>query len=149
MILYIAVDEYTYTFTSKYEKSKEPHLEAAICQPLGWSYRATPHEACPRTWAIRERISSWEYSWCPGNLRADGNWNDGCQQGNGAGNTLFRMLRAERRRLSVMWAADIWATAPATVNALLPVLIPLPGDEGSRRNAFLCYLEHSTVWSTR
>lgn len=149
MILYIALDEYTYTSTSKHKKSKEPHFEGIICQPLRWSYWATPHETCPRTWAIHERTSSWEHSWCPGNLWADRKWNDECQQGNGAGSTLFRMLRAERRRLSVMWAADIWATAPATRDALLPILIPLPGDEGSRRNAFLCYLEHSTVQSTR
>jgi len=39
-ILYI--DEYTYTSISKYEKPREPHLEAVICQPLGWSHWAKP-----------------------------------------------------------------------------------------------------------
>lgn len=99
-------------------------------------------------WYVK-RTSSWEHSWCPGNLWADGNWNDGCQQGSGVGSTLFRMLHIERRRLSVMWAADIWATAPATIDALLPVITPLPGDESCRANAFPSSLEHGTVWSTR
>lgn len=36
MILYIAFNEYTYTSTSKYKKSKEPCFEREICQPLGF-----------------------------------------------------------------------------------------------------------------
>lgn len=34
-------------------------------------------------------------------------------------------------------------------DALLPILISLPGDEGSRHAAFLCCLRHGTVRSTR
>lgn len=49
MILYIALDEYTHIPISKYEQFKETCLEAVICQHLGWSYWATPPEACPRT----------------------------------------------------------------------------------------------------
>lgn len=150
MILYIAFNDSTYGSTSKYKKiwgtvfwkGNLPALRA-------WISKQLLRKLVPGAGGSVKRTSSWEHSWCPGKLEADGKWKDGCQQGSGMGSTLFRMLRAEGRRLSLMWAADIWAAAPAPVDALLPLIIPLPGEESSRPNAFPSSLEHRAVWSTR
>lgn len=44
------------------QKSKKPHSERVICQPLGGRYWATPYEAHLWIWTICDRTSSWVHS---------------------------------------------------------------------------------------
>lgn len=100
-------------------------------------------EACPRTGWQEKRASSWEHSWWPGKLGADGT-GAMVSAGSGVGSALFRMLRAEPGDYRLC-EQQRWATAPAALDALLALIIPLPGDESSS----LCFPFLSGVWSTR
>lgn len=70
-------------------------------------------EACPRTGWQEKRASSWERSWWPGKLGADGNGSGGVSRER-RGQRFVPDASCWTGRLSVMWAAEMGSSSSCT-----------------------------------